>query len=202
MIKKNNIVVSESQCPQSLRANRPAWLTWLGRNVLRILGWRVIGEVPNLKKIILIGAPHTSNWDFVIAMATLLGLNIKMNWMAKHTIFKFGFKTLLEWLGGIPTNRLQPDLIVRNVTKLMQKEGSMVLGLTPEGTRKKVKTWKTGFLRFAKNLECPILMVGLNFPEKLVVIGETFYPTGNNEKDLLAIQTYYQQFKGKKPDQF
>ena len=96
MIKKNNIVVSESQCPQSLRANRPAWLIWLGRNVLRILGWRVIGEVPNLKKIILIGAPHTSNWDFVIAMATLLGLNIKMNWMAKHTIFKFGFKTLLE----------------------------------------------------------------------------------------------------------
>ena len=78
----------------------------------------------------------------------------------------------------------------------------MVLGLTPEGTRKKVKTWKTGFLRFAKNLECPILMVGLNFPEKLVVIGETFHPTGNNEKDLLAIQTYYQQFKGKKPDQF
>ena len=56
------------------------------------------------------------NWDFVIAMATLLGLNIKMNWMAKHTIFKFGFKTLLEWLGGIPTNRLQPDLIVKNVT--------------------------------------------------------------------------------------
>ena len=202
MIKKNNIVVSESQCPQSLRANRPAWLICLGRNVLRILGWRVIGEVPNLKKIILIGAPHTSNWDFVIAMATLLGLNIKMNWMAKHTIFKFGFKTLLEWLGGIPTNRLQPDLIVRNVTKLMQKEGSMVLGLTPEGTRKKVKTWKTGFLRFAKNLGCPILMVGLNFPEKLVVIGETFYPTGNNENDLLAIQTYYQQFKGKKPEQF
>ena len=112
-------------------------------------GLEVIGEVPNLKKIILIGA-HTSNWDFVIAMATLLGLNIKMNWMAKHTIFKFGFKTLLEWLGGIPTNRLQPDLIVRNVTKLMQKR-EMVLGLT-QRERVKSKNLENRFLEILQRI--------------------------------------------------
>ena len=84
----------------------------------------------------------------------------------------------------------------------MDKEGSFVLGLTPEGTRKKVKTWKTGFLRFSKNLECPILMVGLNFPKKLVILGETFVPSGDNDNDLKKIKRYYEQFEGKNPSQF
>ena len=90
------IVVSQEQVPHHLRGNRSRLSRWLGRSVLKIMGWRVEGSIPDLKRFILIGAPHTSNWDFVLAMAAILGLNLRMRWMAKHTIFKPGVVWLME----------------------------------------------------------------------------------------------------------
>ncbi len=196
------IAVSQNQVPERLRGNRSRLSRWLGRSVLKIMGWRVEGSIPDLKRFILIGAPHTSNWDFVLAMAAILGLNLRMRWMAKHTIFKPGVVWFMEWLGGIPTDRTNPKTIVDNVARIAKREKGVIIGLTPEGTRKKVEKWKTGFLRIAKALDCPILMVGLNFPGKIIFIGDLFHPSGDNDSDLVAIKEYYGQFQGRHPSRF
>jgi len=192
----------QDQTPEHLRANRGIFSRWLGRTVLRILGWRVEGQIPDLKRLLVIGAPHTSNWDFVLAMAAILGLNLRLRWLAKHTIFKRGFVWFMEWLGGIPTNRAQPQQIVERVALLAQKDKGVVIGITPEGTRKKTTKWKTGFLRIAKSLDCPILMVAFNSPTKTIVIGDLYHPTGDNNYDLAVIKQYYNQFQGINKDQF
>ncbi len=196
------IVVSQEQVPHHLRGNRSRLCRWLGRSVLKIMGWRVEGSIPDLKRFILIGAPHTSNWDFVLAMAAILGLNLRMRWMAKHTIFKPGVVWFMEWLGGIATDRTNPKTIVDNVARIAKQEKGVIIGLTPEGTRKKVEKWKTGFLRIAKTLDCPILMVGLNFPSKIIFIGDLYHPSGDNDADLVAIKEYYGQFQGRHPARF
>ncbi|HIG68319.1 MAG TPA: acyltransferase [Porticoccaceae bacterium] len=198
----NKPTVHQDQTPVHLRANRGAVSRWLGRTVLRILGWRVQGQIPDLKRLLVIGAPHTSNWDFVLAMATILGLNLRMRWLAKHTIFKRGVVWFMEWLGGIPTDRTQPQTIVESVARLARKGKGVVIGITPEGTRRKAPKWKTGFLRLAKALDCPILMVAVNFPTKTIVIGDLYHPSGNNNFDLVAIKQYYDQFQGIHKDQF
>ena len=194
--------VHQDQTPVHLRANRGAVSRWLGRTVLSIMGWRVEGQIPDLKRLLVIGAPHTSNWDFVLAMATILGLNLRMRWLAKHTIFKRGVVWFMEWLGGIPTDRTQPQAIVESVARLARKGKGVVIGITPEGTRKKALKWKTGFLRLAKTLDCPILMVAINFPTKTIVIGDLYHPSGDNNYDLVAIKQYYDQFQGIHKDQF
>ena len=193
--------VEQDQAPVQLRANRGPLSRWVGRTFFWLMGWRLVGEIPDVKRCILIGAPHTSNWDFVLAMASLLAINLKMRWLAKHTIFLPGISWFFEWLGGIPTNRNEPHKIVDRVTQIAESEGGVVIAITPEGTRKKVVKWKTGFLRLAHTLECPILMVGLSFSSRRVVLGELFYPTGDNDADLITIHRYYEQFDGKHPDQ-
>lgn len=160
------------------------------------------GTIPDLKRFILIGAPHTSNWDFVLAMGCFLGLNLRVRWMAKNTIFKPGVTWFMEWLGGIPTDRNNPKMIVDNVARLAEKENGVIIGLTPEGTRKKVAKWKTGFLRIANELDCPIVMIGVDYPKRIVTVGELFHPTGDNDADVAAIREYYGQFEGKFPEQF
>ena len=190
------------QTPPQLRANRGEFPSWVGLTILRTMGWRIEGRIPDIRRFILIGAPHTTNWDFILAMASILTIDLKMRWLMKHTAFKPWISWFYKWLGGIPTNRAEPKVIVRNVARIAEEEVGIVIGITPEGTRKKVEKWKTGFLRLANNLDCPILMVGLKYPTKRVFLGDLFHPTGDNEADLVAIREYYNQFEGKYPDQF
>ena len=196
------VIVSQDMTPVHLRANRSAFAMWFGRTILRVLGWRVEGEIPNLERILIIGAPHTSNWDFVYAMAAILALNIKLRWLGKHTIFKPGVTWFMEWLGGIPVNRSKPESIVDNVARLGEKDKGIVIGLAPEGTRKKVETWKTGFLRIAEAIDCKIFIIGLDFPGKRIVLDQLFEPTGDYDADIATLQAFYRRYEAKYPDQF
>ena len=196
------VIVSQDMTPVHLRANRSAFAMWFGRTILRVLGWRVEGEIPNLERILIIGAPHTSNWDFVYAMAAILGLNIKLRWLGKHTIFKPGVSWFMEWLGGIPVNRGKPESIVDNVARLVEQDKGIVIGLAPEGTRKKVETWKTGFLRIAEAIDCKIFIIGLDFPGKRIVLDQLFEPTGDYDADIATLQEFYRRYEAKYPDQF
>jgi 1-acyl-sn-glycerol-3-phosphate acyltransferase len=167
-----------------------------------LFGWRVEGEIPNVKRLLIIAAPHTSNWDFVFAMAAILGLNLRIRWLGKHTVFKPGVKWFMDWLGGIPIDRGNPRQLVEHVVDISNRENGVAIGLAPEGTRAKVSQWKSGFLRIAKLTECSIVMVALDFEAKRFLIGDIFVPTDDNPKDIDAIKAYYSGFKGKIPDNF
>ena len=195
-MSKKIIRISESQIPERLRGKRSILLRKIARFGINISGWTIKGMVPDEERIVIIAAPHTSNWDFVLAMLAIFGLNIKLRWLGKHSIFKPGFKIFFKWLGGIPVYRDNPSNLIDNVVKIVKKEKSIVIAMTPEGTRKKVKRWKTGFLRIAKQTHSKILLISIDAPTKSIEIGKVFNPTGNSEDDLAFIQKYYSSFRG------
>ena len=195
-MSKKIIRISESQIPERLRGKRSILLRKIARFGINISGWTIKGMVPDEERIVIIAAPHTSNWDFVLAMLAIFGLNIKLRWLGKHSIFKPGFKIFFKWLGGIPVYRDNPSNLIDNVVKIVKKEKSIVIAMTPEGTRKKVKRWKTGFLRIAKQTHSKILLISIDAPTKSIEIGRIFNPTGNSEDDLAFIQKYYSSFRG------
>ena len=195
-MSKKIIRISESQIPERLRGKRSILLRKIARFGINISGWTIKGMVPDEERIVIIAAPHTSNWDFVLAMLAIFGLNIKLRWLGKHSIFKPGFKNFFKWLGGIPVYRDNPSNLIDNVVKIVKREKSIVIAMTPEGTRKKVKRWKTGFLRIAKQTHSKILLISIDAPTKSIEIGKVFNPTGNSEDDLAFIQKYYSSFRG------
>ena len=195
-MSKKIIRISESQIPERLRGKRSILLRKIARFGINISGWTIKGMVPDEERIVIIAAPHTSNWDFVLAMLAIFGLNIKLRWLGKHSIFKPGFKIFFKWLGGIPVYRDNPSNLIDNVVKIVKREKSIVIAMTPEGTRKKVKRWKTGFLRIAKQTHSKILLISIDAPTKSIEIGRIFNPTGNSEDDLAFIQKYYSSFRG------
>tara|TARA_Y100000768_G_scaffold368619_1_gene332761 strand:- start:506 stop:1105 length:600 start_codon:yes stop_codon:yes gene_type:complete len=198
-LPKKIVRISESQIPERLRGKRSILLRKIARFGINISGWTIKGRVPDEERIVIIAAPHTSNWDFILAMLAIFGLNIKLRWLGKHSIFKPGFKNFFKWLGGIPVYRDNPSNLIDNVVKIVKKEKSIVIAMTPEGTRKKVKRWKTGFLRIAKQTHSKILLISIDAPTKSIEIGNIFNPTGNSEEDLEFIQKYYSSFKGINP---
>ena len=183
-------------------ANRPKPIQWLGRTLQKVTGWKVEGEIPNLKKFILVGAPHTSNWDFFHALILIWAIDLKLNVLAKHTLFKIPFlKNILFGIGGIPVDRNNPQLIVDKVSKLAEEDG-VIIGLSPEGTRKKVQKWKSGFLRIAQQTESKIVLIGIDFDKKICTFSGFFEPTGDNNQDIEVIKNFYKRFKPKIPNNF
>ena len=198
-MEKKIIRISESQIPERLRGSRSKILRKIARFGINISGWTIKGKVPDEERIVIIAAPHTSNWDFILAMLAIFGLNIKVRWLGKNSIFKPGFKKFFEWLGGIPVYRDNPSSLIENVVNIVKKERSIVIAMTPKGTRNKVKRWKTGFLRIAKQTHSKILLISIDAPTKSIEIGNIFNPTGNSEEDLAYIQKYYSTFRGINP---
>ena len=196
------IPVSQEQVPEHLRTNRSAFTRWFGRTFYRAIGWNLEGSIADAERVMVVAAPHTSNWDFVFGISVILGINARVRWLGKHSIFKFGVTWFFRWLGGIPVNRAQPDTVMGYVDEAVAKDNGVILVVAPEGTRKKAEKWKSGFLRIAKKNNCVIQLGALDFANKRIVLGKLFEPTGDNEADIAAIIDYYQQFTCKYPDQF
>ena len=194
--------VSQKQVPSYLRAGRSKLSRYLARTALRILGWEVSGNIPDEERIVVVAAPHTSNWDFILGMLTILALNVNLKWIGKSSIFKPGFKWLFKWLGGIPVDRNNPSSLMEDVKDIVAREKGLIIGMAPEGSRKKVTRWKTGFLRIAELTQAKILFFAIDAPSKCILIGDIFKPTGNVEEDLKFVKNYFMAFKGINPDQF
>ncbi|GMG87139.1 1-acyl-sn-glycerol-3-phosphate acyltransferase [Biformimicrobium ophioploci] len=176
-----------------------AFTRWIGRTILRIFGWRVIGTPPDRAKFVAAGAPHTSNWDFVFGMSALLGMGVKMNWMGKHTIFKRPFRKLLIRMGGIPVNRKAAKGVVDEAVSQIRNSGRKIIALAPEGTRSRVENWKVGFLRIAHKAQVPILPIGIDYKTRTIRLGELFYTSGDFEEDMARMKAHFQQYTGKFP---
>lgn len=171
---------------------------WLGRVVLRALGWRVVGPYPDVPKLVVVGAPHTSNWDGVVGLGTILALGLDMHVMIKHTAFRPPLGGLLRRLGGIPVDRKAAVGVVGQMVEEFRRRERFVLGVAPEGTRKKVEAWRTGFYRIAENAGVPIMLVALDHGRQEVRLGPTTYPTGDVEADLREMKAFFATARGKR----
>ncbi len=169
----------------------------LSKFALRLLGWELCGEVPRSKKIMLIAGPHTSNWDFVLLLAFMFSRRMEIHWLGKHTLFKQPFRAITKWFGGIPVNRGKAGNVARQVIEVYRTSEHFILLITPEGTRRKVREWKTGFYRIAEGAGVPIVLGYCDFSRKRVGFGPTFEPSGDLAKDLPQIKAFYQDKTGK-----
>ena len=188
------------QIPEQFRASHPILLQKIAKFFLTITGWKFKGDIPRSDRIILVAGPHTSNWDFLLALAFIFGLNLNVFWIGKHTLFKNGFSKIMRKLGGIPVDRASPELLMNEVSHIVKKQQGVIIAISPEGTRKKVERLKSGFLRIAKTTNSQILLAGIDFESKLIHLGKLFQPSGNTESDLLNVHNYFRQFKGKRPE--
>ena len=170
----------------------------LGTTVLRVMGWRIDGSLPNQSKFVVIAAPHTSNWDFVVGIAAAMALDVHAHWIGKHTLFRWPFGAIMEWLGGIPVNRSASSGLVDQIVERFAGSPSFVLGLAPEGTRKQVSRWKSGFYHIALGAGVPIVCGYFDFDARVVGIGPIIEPSGDYESDLDRIQQFYAPIRGKR----
>ena len=185
--------------PEHLRAYRPKPIRWLGQLLMKITGWKTIGNFPTDQRVVMVAGPHTSNWDFVLAMSLILSLDVNIHWVGKHSIFKKGFRRLLRKMGGIPVNRANPEALKNEIHNITEKFKGFIIALSPEGTRKKVDRLKSGFLRIANETNSKIMMVGVDFSKKTIELGDFYSPSGDVEKDLKFIKEYFANFTGKHP---
>ena len=162
------------------------------------------GEIPNLPKFVIIGAPHTSNWDFPVAMSLVLALGLDAHWIGKHTLFRWPFGGLMRWFGGMPVVRSERGGVVAQVIDIFKGRERMVFGLSPEGTRKRVDQWKTGFYHIALGAGVPIVPGYFDYPRKVIGFGPPLMPSGDIEADISTLQAFYTPYTrtGKNPDQY
>lgn len=171
---------------------------------LKLTGWTIEGALPaNAKKSVFIAAPHTSNWDLPYTLMVAFALRLNIYWMGKHQIFKPPFKGLMMWLGGIAVHRESANnLVAASVQAIREADGPVQLVVPPEGTRSKVRYWKTGFYYIATGAQVPIVLAFMDYEKKRAGIGGEFTPTGDVEADMAAIKAFYAPFKGKNAAQF
>jgi 1-acyl-sn-glycerol-3-phosphate acyltransferase len=167
-----------------------------------MLGWRVEGEIPSIKKFVIIAAPHTSNWDFPISLAVAFALKAKIYWMGKAAMFRWPFGTACRWLGGIPIDRSRSHNMVEQCVLAFRERDKLIMLIPPEGTREKVSYWKTGFYHIAKGANVPIVLGFLDYRRKTGGIGPTFYPTERIEDDMQEIKAFYATITGKRQNLF
>ena len=197
--------VSPNQIPQSFRANRPNFVQWLGRSLLSFLGWKVLGEIGEEhtnKNLVVIVAPHTSNWDGILGVAAIAGLDARISFIGKDTAFKYGLGAFLKYMGGIPIDRSNPRGVINDAIEKIKKMNGTLLGMSPEGTRSKVEAWKTGFLRIAEGIDAKIIPASIDFSTKEILLGKVFVPSGENKKDIRDLQDYYKVFTAKHPEKY
>lgn len=173
-----------------------------GRLVLRTLGWRLEGVLPDEPKLVAIGAPHTSNWDFIIAMATMFTLGVRISWMGKHSLFVGPIGVFMRWLGGLAIDRRAPRGSVAQVIEAFKATEKLIVAITPEGTRRAVTEWRTGFYRIADGAGVPILPIALDWQQKIVHFDDLFWPTGEVEADMERIKGRFREVPGKFPHAF
>jgi 1-acyl-sn-glycerol-3-phosphate acyltransferase len=170
--------------------------SWL----LRLLGWRAVGQAPDFPKYVVAAAPHTSNWDFVYALIMFYYFKLDINWLGKESLFRWPFGIFFRWVGGIPIDRTSRNNFVEQAVQAFNTRERMILLLTPEGTRKKTDSWKSGFYYIALRAKVPIVLGFLDYKHKLAGIGPTLIPSGDIEADMDIIREFFTPLTGKYPE--
>jgi 1-acyl-sn-glycerol-3-phosphate acyltransferase len=174
----------------------------LARTFLACTGWRAEGRRPAPDKFVLIGAPHTSNWDllYLLALAQIFG--VRVSWMGKHTLFRWPMGWLMTRLGGIPVRRHVRENAVKQMANAFRDAGALALTVPAEATRRYTDHWKSGFYHIAREARVPIVMGYLDYARKRGGFGPELLPTGDVKRDMDEIRHFYGDKTGKYPECF
>ena len=183
--------------PTSYERRHSVFSKALGRAMMRLSGWHIEGNLPDLPKVVISVAPHTTNWDFVIGVMVLWALDIKISFLGKHTLFRGVFGKWMRSIGGIPVDRESTHGVVGDAVRAFQQSERMVLALAPEGTRQLGKGFKMGFLHIAHGANVPILLAYFDFSRKVVGFGPLLTTTGDVQRDMKTVLDYYRPIRGK-----
>ncbi len=159
-----------------------------------------LGEVPDVPRCVAIVAPHTSNWDFVVGIGALLALGLHGRWLGKHSLFRPPLGRLFHWAGGIPVHRANAEGVVEQAVASLREVTPFFLALAPEGTRRRVERWKTGFYRIACGAGVPIWPVALDYRSRVVRLHPPFAPTGDFEADVGRLRHFFSAAMARHPE--
>jgi 1-acyl-sn-glycerol-3-phosphate acyltransferase len=163
----------------------------VGRRAMRLAGWRFSGTLAALPKFVLIVAPHTSNWDFMIGLAAKLALDLEAHWFGKEALFRGPLGMFMRLIGGRGVKRESSEGVVAELAEMFEGEERFVLVITPEGTRKRVTRWRTGFYHIARAAGVPIVPVAFDWGRREIVLHPPFTPTGDLGRDLATLRALF-----------
>lgn len=178
------------------------WRRAFGCIGLALLGWRIEGNLPNLRKFVVVVAPHTSNWDFVIGILVYFALRVEAAWLAKHTALAGPWGRLGRYLGAIAVDRSQAGAVVDTCVREFERRERMMIAIAPEGTRRRVIEWKRGYHRIALAAGVPIVPAALDFSRKRVLFGEPLVASEDYAADYAKLRSFFRADMARYPDQF
>ena len=175
--------------------------TLIGRVVFKLIGWKLEGNLPNRSKLVLVALPHSSNFDFILALSVIWGWGLKLNYMGKHTLFKFPHGFFFRAVGGIPVDRRSPQGLIEKMTSEFNARSSLMLGIAPEGTRNSDGTLKAGFARIAIAANVPVVPVIVNYKTKTLTLGTVITDLSSVESIIAAVKAQGQSGHRRAPAQ-
>jgi 1-acyl-sn-glycerol-3-phosphate acyltransferase len=190
--------MSHSGAREPGRAGRLASL--VGRAYLRLAGWRIEGALPPVAKMVVIAAPHTSNWDLPHMLAVAWVLGVRPSWLGKREIFRWPFAGLMRRLGGLPVDRTSRGNLVEEIVAQLASARSLALVVPPSGTRNRASHWRSGFYHIACGARVPIVCAFLDYRRGVAGIGPTIRPSGVAAIDMIAIREFYQGVTARYPE--
>lgn len=172
----------------------------LSKIILKVAGWHVDVTLPAEKKFVMIGAPHTTNWDLPVGLLCFWSAPIRITWVGKKQLFIGPFNYLFRALGGIPVDRSVHTGFIGQIAQQFDNRDEMILGLTPEGTRSRTDYWKTGFYYIALEAKVPICLAYVDYPSRTIGFGKMITPSGDIDRDFEQIKLFYKNKRGKYPE--
>jgi 1-acyl-sn-glycerol-3-phosphate acyltransferase len=182
--------------PSAPQMGTPVW-RFLARLLVACTPWRIDGALPDVPKLVMIGAPHSSNWDGVFGLCSAVAIGFKPAWMGKQSLFKGLLGRICTALGGVAIDRNNPTGVVGQMITEFQTHERLWLTLAPEGTRKVVPKWRSGFYHVAVAAGVPILPLAFDFPGRRFVILDLFHPTGDYAADMAELEKLYAPWRGR-----
>ncbi|MBS0557595.1 MAG: lysophospholipid acyltransferase family protein [Proteobacteria bacterium] len=185
------------RAPPNMPQFAPSGAGALCRWLFARCGWRIVGEFPDVPKLVAIAAPHSSNWDVIWALLVKIGMRLNVRFIGKREAFFWPLGPILRGFGGIAIDRRHAQNVVSDMADMFAANEKLWLAIAPEGTRKQVKEWKSGFWRIARAADVPILPVYFHYPEKTIGLGPLIHPSDDLDADMAKIREFYRPWQGK-----
>jgi 1-acyl-sn-glycerol-3-phosphate acyltransferase len=174
----------------------------LATTAMRITGWRIEGAFPNVPQFVVIVAPHTSNWDFFVGVMAMFAIGFRGTFLGKHTLFRWPVSVVMRWLGGVPVNRSSSHNVVQQTIDYFDSRPQLLLALSPEGTRKKLPAWRTGFWYVAKGAGVPIVPAAFDYPARRIRIFPPVQPGEDIAADIARLRAHFSARMARHPEKY